>query len=71
MAEATVEDLALPSLFGGEDPFQRPLRSLPPLLGLRPAAKGTHPLDLPTVLFCQTDRLFFEGTPRSGGAEYV
>jgi hypothetical protein len=32
--------------FGGrpEPPFQRSLRSLPPLLGLRPAAKGKYPL---------------------------
>jgi hypothetical protein len=34
MAEATIEGLAFPNLFGGEDPFQRSLRSLPPLLGL-------------------------------------
>jgi len=28
------------SILGGEDPFQQSLRSLPPLLGLRPATKG-------------------------------
>ena len=28
-------------------PFQRSLRSLPPLLGLRPATKGTYPLGTP------------------------
>jgi len=32
-------------------PFQRSLRSLPPLLGLRPATKGPYPLGSPDGFF--------------------
>jgi hypothetical protein len=34
MADAMIEGLAFPKLFGGENPFQRLLHTLPPILGL-------------------------------------
>jgi len=76
MDEATSEDLALPSLFGGGtaalSPFQRSPRSaygsLPPLLGQDlnscPATKGTYPLGIPKHRFSAT-MFTFEGTRRS------
>ncbi|MFW6129477.1 MAG: hypothetical protein ACOC6P_04450, partial [Candidatus Aminicenantaceae bacterium] len=35
-------------------PFQRSLRSLPPLLGLRPATKGTYPFGIPQTALLET-----------------
>jgi hypothetical protein len=76
MDEATSEDLAFPSLFGGRtaplSPFQRSPRSaygsLPPLLGQGlnscPAAKGAYPLGTPQHRFSAT-MFSFEGTRRS------
>jgi hypothetical protein len=43
MGEATIEDLAITTLFGGGTASG----SLPPLLGLRPATKGAYPLGTP------------------------
>jgi len=76
MDEATSEDLAFPTLFGGGtaplSPFQRSPRSaygsLPPLLGqdtnFCPATKGTYPLGTPKHRFSAT-MFTFEGTRRS------
>jgi hypothetical protein len=76
MDEATSEDLASPSLFGGGtaplSPFQRSPRSaygsLPPLLGQGlnscPATKGAYPLGFPQHRFSAT-MFSFEGTRRS------
>ena len=38
-------------------PFQRSLRSLPPLLGLRPTTKGAIPLGTPAALLPQISKL--------------
>ncbi|UCE21159.1 MAG: hypothetical protein JSV46_02690, partial [Candidatus Aminicenantes bacterium] len=74
--EATSEDLAFPTLFGGGtaslSPFQRSPRSaygsLPPLLGQDlnscPATKGTYPLGTPKHRSSKT-MFTFEGTRRS------
>ncbi len=76
MDEATSEDLALPSLFGGGtaalSPFQRSPHSdygsLPPLLGqdlnFCPATKGAYPLGTPKHRFSAT-MFSFEGIRRN------
>jgi hypothetical protein len=45
-------------------PFQRSLRSLPPLLGLGPATKGSYPLGTPAALLPQISKLA-RSAPRS------
>ena len=47
-----IPDKGQVSLEGGlTSPFQRSLRSLPPLLGLRPATKGPYPIGSPDGFF--------------------
>jgi hypothetical protein len=79
MDEATLEDLALPSLFGGGtaplSPFQRSLassRSLPPLLGLFKAScdQGDIPPWNPQTSFLRND-VYLRGNPTESGPRTV
>jgi hypothetical protein len=82
MDEATSEDLAFLSLFGGGtaslSPFQRSPRSaygsLPPLLGQDhnscPATKGTYPLGIPQTSFLRND-VYLRGNPTESGPRTV
>ena len=70
-AQASVLETALffPHRFlgGGTaplSPFQRSLRSLPPLLGLSPTTTGSYPLGTPAVLLPQIRKLA-RSAPRS------